>query len=210
MLKVQRFVNELMTSNCYIIYDEDKKRCVVIDPGSERSNREIEFIESNSLALDFIIITHEHTDHNWGVNTLREHFKESKFICSEECNKRVKKTNRAYFLLYYDDPNYFYEIAPADILIHEDGSLDWNGIQIKFIMTPGHSYGSMCIDIEGKLFTGDTIMPYKPYFNGRDSNEEDWKLSIKKIKDAYPEKTLVYSGHGNVFCLDEYVSIKFD
>ena len=114
MLKIERFVNELMTSNCYVVHDEDTKRCLVIDPGSEKSLREIEFIEKNNLTLDYIIITHEHTDHNWGLNALREHFKDSKLLCSEECSKHVKKANRAYFLLYYDDPNYRYEIAPAD------------------------------------------------------------------------------------------------
>lgn len=204
MLKVQRLVNELMTSNCYVVYDENTKRCLVIDPGSEKSQREIEFIEKNSLTLDYIIITHEHTDHNWGVNELREHFKDSKLLCSKECSKHVKKANRAYFLLYYDDPNYRYEIAPADILIKEDGCFDWNGIVLKFVLTPGHSHGSMCIEIDGMLYTGDTIMPYKPYFNGRDSNEEDWKDSIKNIINKYNDETQIFPGHGESLSLFEW------
>ena len=205
MLNIERFVNELMTSNCYIVVDEASKHCICIDPASEKSLREIEYIESKGLMLDYIILTHEHTDHNWGVNSLREYFPECKLVCSEPCNKYVKKTNRAYFLFYYDDPDYRYEIAPADILIsNQEDAISWIGNDIKFMLTPGHSYGSMCIDIEGKLFTGDTIMPYKPYFNGRDSNEEDWLLSIKKIKDAYSEKTIIYPGHGDMFSLDKY------
>ena len=64
-------------------------------------------------------------------------------------------------------------------------------------MTPGHSYGSMCIDVDGRLFTGDTIMPFKPYFNGRDSSEDDWNLSIRKINELYPEDSIIYPGHGN-------------
>ena len=210
MLKIERFVNELMTSNCYVVYDEDTKRCLVIDPGSEKSLREIDYIEKNNLTLDFIIITHEHTDHNWGVNALREHFKDSKLLCSEECSKHVKKANRAYFLLYYDDPNYRYEIAPADILIKEDINMDWNGIQIKFGLTPGHSYGSMCIDVDGMLFTGDSIMPYKPYFNGRDSNQDDWLLSIKKIKETYSDNAIIYPGHGDMFSLNEYDIMRYN
>lgn len=204
MLKVKRFVNELMTSNCYVVYDEDTKRCLVIDPGSEKSLREIEFIEKNGLTLDYIILTHEHTDHNWGVNSLRERFPGCKLIYSVPCNKYVKKTNRAYFLFYFDDPDYRYEIAPADILIQEDGCLDWNGVLIKFVLTPGHSYGSMCIDIDGMLFTGDTIMPFKPYFNGRDSNAEDWKLSIQKINSLYNKDCQIYPGHGNSLILKDW------
>lgn len=205
MLSIEKFVNELMTSNCYVVYDENTKRCLAIDPGSEKSLREIDFIKKNNLTLDYIIITHEHTDHNWGVNSLREHFPNSKLVCSELCNKYVKKTNRAYFLFYYDDPNYRYEIAPADFFIKEDGFIDWNGLQIQFVMTPGHSYGSMCIDVDGMLFTGDTIMPYKPYFNGRDSNENDWKKSIALIKLKYDAKIIIYPGHGDTLTLGEWI-----
>ncbi len=203
MLQVQRFINELMTSNCYVVYDEDSKRCLVIDPACEKSLREIQFIEEKGLALDYIILTHEHTDHNWGVNSLREHFPESKLVCSELCNKYVKKTNRAYFLFYYDDPDYRYEIAPADVLIKEDGCLEWDVHQIRFVMTPGHSYGSMCIDIDGMLFTGDTIMPFKPYFNGRDSNEEDWKKSVSKIFASFKDR-IIHPGHGDIINFDQW------
>lgn len=205
MLKVERFLNELMTSNCYIVAGEASKHCICIDPASEKSLREIEFIEKNGLTLDYIILTHEHTDHNWGVNSLREHFPNCKLICSEPCNKYVKKTNRAYFLFYYDDPDYRYEIASADILINEDVCMDWNGIQINYMMTPGHSYGSMCIDVGGKLFTGDTIMPFKPYFNGRDSNEEDWKQSVSNIIMKYSDDTQLYPGHGDTLTLGEWI-----
>lgn len=206
MLSIEKFVNELMISNCYVVYDENTKRCLVIDPGSEKSLREIDFIKKNNLTLDYIIITHEHTDHNWGVNALREHFTESKLICSEECSKHVKKANRAYFLLYYDDPNYRYEIAPADCFIRDGEIIDWFGHQIKFVYTPGHSYGSVCVEIDGMLFTGDTIMPYKPYFNGRDSNLDDWTVSIEKIKRKYPADTLIYPGHGDCLSLGEWSS----
>lgn len=77
-------------------------------------------------------------------------------------------------------------------------------LHIKFLLTPGHSYGSMCIDIDGLLFTGDTIMPFKPYFNGRDSNEEDWKKSISLVESQYTDATLVYPGHGDVLTLGEW------
>lgn len=205
MLIVERFINELMTSNCYIVADEASKHCVCIDPASEKSLREIDYIEKNGLTLDYIILTHEHTDHNWGVNSLREHFLNCKLVCSEPCNKYVKKTNRAYFLFYYDDPDYRYEIAPADILIsNQEDSVSWNGHNIKFIHTPGHSYGSMCIDIDRKLFTGDTIMPFKPYFNGRDSNEEDWKKSIEKINVIYSKESVIYPGHGECLSIGNW------
>ena len=196
-----------MNSNCYVVYDEDTKKCLVIDPGSEESKQEIAFIEDRGLILDFIILTHEHTDHNWGVNSLRNRYAKVKLVCSQECNNRVRKTNRVYFLLYFDNPDYRYEIASADMLIsHPQQRLEWNSLKIGFVLSPGHSRGSMCVDIGGMLFTGDTIMPYKPYFNGRDSNRDDWMGSIARIHSLYKGDTIIYPGHGDKITLKEWIN----
>ena len=203
-LEVKQLENELMKSNCFIITDWNSYSCVVIDPGSEKSEREIEYIETNQLHLDYIILTHEHTDHTWGVNALKEKYPESKLVCSELCNKYAKKASRAYFLFYYDDPNYRYELVPADILIKEEEDLVWNIFSFHFIHTPGHSRGAMCIQLENMMFTGDTIMPFKPYFNGRDSNEEDWKESVNLIREKFSSRLLIYPGHGEVLTLEEW------
>lgn len=194
-----------MSSNCYIVVDEASNHCICIDPASEKSFREISFIEDNKLTLDYIVVTHEHTDHNWGVNALKERYPQSKFVCSELCNKNVRKTNRAYFLFYYDDPDYSYEIKPAEKIICKKRELmTWYGYDVTFLLIPGHSYGSMSIEIAGLLFTGDTIMPFKPYFNGRDSNEDDYKTSVSLIIATYNEGTMVYPGHGDLLRLGDW------
>ncbi len=202
---VERYVNELMTSNCYIVVDEITRTCIIIDPGSEKSEQEIAYINDKGLKAEYIIITHEHTDHNWGVNALRSAFPDIKFVCSEECSKHIAKANKAYFLFYYDDPTYSYEIEPADIILQADASIVWANYKIAVLMTSGHSFGSMCIQLGDMLFTGDTIMPYKPYFNGRDSNEDDWEMSIEKITGMLPTETIIYPGHGEPLTLGEWI-----
>lgn len=95
----------------------------------------------------------------------------------------------------------------ADIIVHSDEDyLYWQDFEIHFVLTPGHSYGSMCIDVDGMLFTGDTIMPFEAYFNGRDSNEEDWRVSVKKLKSKYPTNIKVMPGHGDVITFEEWYS----
>lgn len=205
MIKVQRFVNQLMSSNCYIVFDDETKKSVIVDPGSEKSEREIAFIEKNRLHPDYIILTHEHTDHNWGVNSLKEKYTEVKLVCSEICDKLVKKTNRIFFSFYNDDPDYIYIIAPADVLIKSDADiLEWDGIDIHFVMTPGHSKASMCIDINDMLFTGDTIMPFPRYLNKKDGNEGDWKKSVALINSIYNKFTMIYPGHGDYLALGDW------
>lgn len=204
-LEVIQLENQLMKSNCFIIVDWDSNSCVIIDPASEKSEREIAYIEEHNLRLDYILLTHEHADHTWGVNALKEKYNDAKLVCSELCEKNAKKTSKAYFLLYYDKKGYRYELLPADVIIHTDeDTIKWNNFDIHFVMTPGHSFGSMCIDVGGMLFTGDTIMPFEPYFNGRDSNEKEWKSSIVRILNTYDMSAMFYPGHGEPITLNEW------
>ena len=133
-----------------------------------------------------------------------------KLIYSEGCNQKMKKEIKLYFLLYSEDPNYTYDVEPAEIQIKEkEENLDWHGNIIRFIQTPGHSPGSMCIEVDCKLFTGDTIMPYPPYFNGRGSSKEEWNDSVKMIQALYRADTDVYPGHGDIIKLGEWTNSEF-
>ena len=206
MLKIERFVNQLMTSNCYLVVDVESRHCLCIDPASEKSEQETAYIKLNGLTLDYIILTHEHTDHTWGVNALKERFVEAKVICSEVCRENLAKEFQAYFLLYFDNPDYQYTVCQVDETTEAlGGHLLWQGHEIRFVPTPGHSLGSISIDIVGRLFTGDAIMQSKPYVNKRNGSKELFIESVKKILETYPQETLVYPGHGEVFQLKDYL-----
>ena len=205
MLHVERFINQLMTSNCYLVVDEDSMHCICIDPASEKSERKIKYIEKNELVLDYILLTHEHTDHTWGVNALVERYPNTQVICSEVCKQNLAKEFQAYFLFYYDNPDYCYTVCKVDKTIEElKGSLEWSNNTILFFPAPGHSMGSVCISLKGMLFTGDAIMQTKPYINKRNGSKELFYESAKKVVEAFPSDTIVYPGHGDLFKLRDY------
>ena len=91
-----------------------------------------------------------------------------------------------------------------DAIKTEQDTIEWAGHFFHFLFTPGHSYGSVCINLEDLLFTGDTIMPYKPYFNGRDSNEDDWINSVNKVLRTYSIDTTIYPGHGGSLTISDW------
>lgn len=205
MLHIERFINELMSSNCYLVADDDSKHCICIDPASEKSEREIAYIGQNGLTLDYIILTHEHTDHTWGCNALKEAYPKAKVVCSTICKQNLKKEFQAYFLFYYDNPDYHYTVCDVDITTEETGGqMDWHGHRISFVPVPGHSMGSVCIDVDGLLFTGDAILQSKPYINKRNGSKKLFFESAKKIMAMYPAETMVYPGHGEIFHLKDY------
>ena len=66
--------------------------------------------------------------------------------------------------------------------------------------------GSICFLIDGKLFTGDTIMQSKPYINKRNGSKEEFRKSIKKILAGIGENQVIYPGHGEVIMLKDSFS----
>lgn len=207
MIRVERFVNQLMSSNCYIVVDDNSRHCLCIDPASEKSLREIQRIEENELTLDYIVLTHEHTDHTWGVNALIDKFPSVKVICSELCKKALPKEAKTYFQLYYDDPEYEYNVMRVDFTMEElNWTLEWVDHNIRFIATPGHSPGSVCVIIDDLIFGGDTLMPFKPFIKKRNGGSlGEYQNSLSYIDKSFTPSTIVYPGHGDCMKLGEII-----
>lgn len=196
-----------MTSNCFVVWDNETHHCVIIDPGSEKAEREIQFINNNHLVLDYIILTHEHTDHTWGVNALIEKY-ETKVVCSTECKNLLPLAGNYYFQFYYDDSNYTYTVKRVDITTESiSNRLLWNGLEVSFIPTPGHSTGSICILMGNRFFSGDTLMQYKLRINKKSGSKEQLKDTINNLLSILPLDITVYPGHGTPFMLSEYKMI---
>lgn len=206
MLTIKRHINQLMSSNCYVISDTQSQACLIIDPGSEKSEDIIKYIEQNKLTPEYIILTHEHSDHTWGVNSLLNKYPELKVIATQVCKEALPNASQAYFRFYYSDPEYAYYVNRVDITVEElDCHMNWCGEKIEFILTPGHSNGSMCVKIGDNLFSGDTVMLTKPYVNKRDGSVELYKNSVELLKNTISDNVLVYPGHGGRFYFKKFV-----
>ena len=59
---IERFVVGFLQTNCYLIYEKDSKKGVLIDPG-EYDERIDGYIKSVGLEIECIINTHGHIDH---------------------------------------------------------------------------------------------------------------------------------------------------
>jgi len=96
----------------------------------------------------------------------------------------------------------------VDIILEEIGyTLEWNSHKIDFISTPGHSNGSICILINNKLFSGDTIMQYKPFIPRKRVSIDILRESINSILLSNNGATIIYPGHGEPFLLSDYKKV---
>jgi glyoxylase-like metal-dependent hydrolase (beta-lactamase superfamily II) len=201
-VKTRRIINSPIDSNSFILYREDKSNCIVIDPGTPGCDKLLLILNELKLKPEYIFLTHEHFDHIWGVNKLKDTFN-SKIVCSKECAESIiqRKKNMSVF---YDQKGF--DTYPADILIEDlNYMLFQDGIKIEFIASQGHSNGSICILVGNNLFTGDTIIyNTKTVLKFPGGSKEKLKLSLEMIFSKLKDKVIsVFPGHGNCFLLSE-------
>jgi hydroxyacylglutathione hydrolase len=193
---VRQFKNEPFKSNTYLISNEEQG-FIIIDPDLSSVNDLNHTIRNENLPLLAVILTHEHFDHCSGVDELVPE-KEFGLICSTECKNRIRnaKTNLS---LYFDVIEPF-EIKRPAFEIKEDVSMTLAGLRCNFVLTPGHSPGSMCILTEDALFSGDTLLnDLKVPLSLPGSNKNDFSASIEKLQNILMNNMTIYPGHGNAY-----------
>ncbi|RUM57723.1 MAG: MBL fold metallo-hydrolase [Persephonella sp.] len=182
--------------NCILIFNEENKEVLVIDPGAEGGKIEEEI---EGYDLKGILATHGHIDHIGQVGFLKRKFPDTPFYMNE---KDIYLLNNELF------PN-FKKLLKAencpepDITIKEGSTIKFGRFNFYVIETPGHSPGSVCFyDNDYQLLiTGDTI--FKGSIGRTDlpgGSEKDLALSLQKLL-LLPDETQIIPGHGEVSSL---------
>ena len=138
-------------ANTYIIPIEENK-AIVIDPAQPRVADEL---KNRGLTAAYVLLTHCHFDHVFGVPALQE--QGAKVLCSDT-EKPLIGTNADVFDLF-GAPRFPYTI---DETFSDNEEKILGGICVKMLLTPGHTAGSCCYLFTAKdggryLFTGDTL-----------------------------------------------------
>lgn len=181
----------IMPTNCYILYDNDYKEAMVIDPGYEASEI-VNFIKENGLKLKYIYLTHCHFDHIMGAAWLKEQI-DAPISCldkeKENCNDENITMGKVAILKSIT--------VKINKVFFENDEIQIGNLNFKVIHTPGHTSGSSCLYGDGILISGDTL------FNGTygrcdlpTGNIQDIIKSIKTKLFTLPDSTIVYPGHG--------------
>ncbi|NLW22740.1 MAG: MBL fold metallo-hydrolase [Tissierellia bacterium] len=190
-MKVLRIPAGIYAANCYLIYSEESKEGIVIDPGGDVDDI-VAQIEKLGLDIKYIILTHGHADHIAGVEELRDYTKAPVAVHKDD-----------EYLLKDGDSNFSNHMAmgtvefEADILLNDGDIIDFGGLTAEIIHTPGHTPGGISIKIGNNIFTGDTL--FAGSIGRTDFPRSSYKDIIRSIKERiiiYPDDTIVYPGHG--------------
>ena len=153
-------VSRSFDSNITFIQSGDHH--ILIDTGTGMNyhalDKDLQNLGSSLSQLTDIILTHSHIDHIGGVIPILEsgtpkihlHKAEAEPINKGNMNQTLSDT-------------FGVDLPPLKIegILEEGTILEFGDIKMKVAHTPGHSLGSICLDIlnTGILITGDTLFP---------------------------------------------------
>ena len=197
MLQLEQFVFNPFAENTYVVYDENTKECVIIDPGCSDDGEENElfgFIDSHRLKPLMIISTHGHIDHIVGNAAVKKRYGIKVAAHPNVKNDFLRSRQQAvmFGLPIVGDC----DLPDVDL---EDGEIIKVGEStLEVISTPGHAMGSISLyaEIEGWVFTGDALFCRsigRTDFPG--GNYEQLRTNIIERLFRLPDDTEVYPGH---------------
>lgn len=200
MVHIKAFTFNPFQENTYILFD-DNKEAIVFDPGcySTQEKQVLKnFITEKGLIIKRLINTHCHLDHIFGNNFIVDTYK----VDLELHRKEIPVLERAPISGdMFGVPVPPQDIPPTDYdKFIEDGDVIIQGqIQLKAILCPGHSPGSLCFyNEERKFLIGGDVLFYGSI--GRTDlpggNHQQLLDSINNNLMILPEDVKVYSGHG--------------
>jgi glyoxylase-like metal-dependent hydrolase (beta-lactamase superfamily II) len=139
-----------MVNFCYLIGDRQSAEAVVVDPAYD-VNGVLDVLDADGMRLTGVLATHFHADHVGGdlmgyavqgVTDLLERVQVPVHVQREEARWMVLATG----------------LTEQELSEHDSGDVvEVGGLRIELVHTPGHTPGSQCFSVAGRLVSGDTL-----------------------------------------------------
>lgn len=189
----KRFTEGMLGSNTYLIWHNQTRRALIIDPGNP-AERVVSDVQALTLDVAAIVLTHGHYDHIAYIDNYKAALPGVPVACTPEENKALGEPHLNASVLFGSARKY----EPADLMLEEGFvfALSDDGHDATVIRTPGHTSGGICLLVDDMLFTGDTL--FYNSFGRTDLGDGDTALlraSIDRLYAMDPTLT-IYPGHG--------------
>ncbi len=177
-----------MVNFAYAIGDRSTGETLLVDPAYAVDDL-VDAVEADGMQVVGVLATHYHADHVGGsmmgfdiegVTTLLE-----RCHCPVHLQRAeapwVRKTTG---------------ISDSELAQHDAGDVvTVGGIEVHLIHTPGHTPGSQCFLVEGRLVSGDTLFLEGCGRTDLPGSNPELMYESLQLLAALPDDTVVYPGH---------------
>jgi glyoxylase-like metal-dependent hydrolase (beta-lactamase superfamily II) len=174
-----------MQNFVYLIGDPAARECVVVDPAWQIDSIAAA-AEEDDMRLVGALVTHTHQDHVGG------------HLFGFDIPGVEQLLNRTPMKVYvHEAEREFLKGFGSDLVKVGGGqTLQVGAVTITFLHTPGHTPGSQCFLVDGRLISGDTLFIRscgRTDLPGSDPGEMYYSLTQRLA--SLPDDTVVYPGH---------------
>jgi len=178
-----------MANFMYLVGDPTSREALVVDPAWDVMSL-LAIAREDGYEVKGALVTHYHPDHVGGsmfgmnvegVTRLLEEISVPLYVNKHEADGVRRVTG----------------VSESDLKRVDDGdTVEVGEREIRFIHTPGHTPGSQCFLVDGKLIAGDTLFVQgcgRVDLPGSDPDAMYHSLTDKLAK--LPPETVLYPGH---------------
>jgi len=181
-------IAQQMVNYCYLIGDRERGECIAVDPAYAIGEL-LEIVGAEGLRLTGALVTHYHQDHvggdlgGWGIEGVRE------LLAAQPVPIHVQDAE-AHGVMRVTGA------SESDLVRHQGGDIVKVGdIDITLVHTPGHTPGSQCFLVDGRLVSGDTLFLDGCGRTDLPGGDADALYDSIGTLAALPDDTVLYPGH---------------
>lgn len=174
MMQVKVMQLGMIGTNCYIFWDEDSRKCAIVDPG-DSGDRVGTYILAQRLEPVAILLTHSHFDHILGIPGLRSAWPDLPVYCHSADVDETQKTVSIFGSIFPSVSSF------GNIHYYKEGDTVCVGsLTVEVMETPGHTPGSVTLRVNDVLFTGDTL--FRSSIGRTDLEGGDYRQIMKSLR----------------------------
>lgn len=180
-----------MLNFAYLVGDREAGECVVVDPAYAVAEL-VDAAEADGITVTGALVTHYHPDHvggslmGWSIEGIAELLADPRFHGHVHVHRDeawgVRRVTGA---------------SESDLIEHDSGdTVTVGSVPVTLLHTPGHTPGSQCFLVDGRLVSGDTLFLDgcgRTDLPGGDSDE--MYRSLTQRLGTLADTTILYPGH---------------
>jgi glyoxylase-like metal-dependent hydrolase (beta-lactamase superfamily II) len=177
-----------MVNFVYAIGDRSTGETLLVDPAYAVDDL-VDAVEADGMKVTGVLATHYHADHVGG--SMMGYSIEGITALLDRCPCAIH--------LQRDETPWVERttgVSASDLVQHDGGDhVRVGGIDIQLLHTPGHTPGSQCFLVEGRLVSGDTLFLEGCGRTDLPGSNPELMFDSLQMLAALPDDTIVYPGH---------------
>ena len=175
-----------MQNYVYLIGSSETRKIAVVDAAWEIDTI-LKIAKQDEMEITHAFVTHTHPDHVGGGFAGMEIDGVTELL--EKCKAKV--------VVHKEEAEFIKGLSSSDMIKSDNGDkIDIGGVEIQLMHTPGHTPGSQCFLVDGRVISGDTMFIDacgRVDFPG--GNPEQMYNSLTQKLMALPDETILFPGH---------------